>query len=110
MTDVVTGFNATYSEDDLTLEQITALEGDVVLEFGTSWCGYCKRAQPLIEEVMDDFTDVGHVKIFDGQGKPVGRHFQVKLWPTLILLHNGEEVGRVVRPDSADELRRLLDL
>jgi thioredoxin 1 len=45
---------------------------------------------------------VKHVKIGDGKGKPLGRSFTVKLWPTLIVLKDGREVARVVRPtDSA---------
>jgi hypothetical protein len=32
------------------------------------------------------------------------------LWPTLILLHGGVELGRVVRPTSAAELAPLLAL
>jgi thioredoxin 1 len=33
----------------------------------------------------------------------LGRAFKVKLWPTVVLLRDGLEVARVVRPvDSAD--------
>jgi thioredoxin 1 len=42
-----------------------------------------------------------HLKIEDGKGRPLGRSFQVKLWPTLIFMKDGAEVARVVRPGSA---------
>jgi thioredoxin 1 len=41
------------------------------------------------------------LKIEDGPGRPLGRSFKVKLWPTLIFLRDGVEVARVVRPSDA---------
>jgi thioredoxin 1 len=32
----------------------------------------------------------------------LGRSYRVKLWPTLVLLRDGQEVGRLVRPAGAD--------
>jgi len=78
------------------------------LEFGADWCGYCQGARPLVAEAMAEFPGVRHVKVADGKGKPLGRSFAVKLWPTLIVLRDGKEVARVVRPTDADELRRGL--
>ena len=37
----------------------------------------------------------------DGRGKPLGRSFRVKLWPTLVFLRDGEVLARLVRPDEA---------
>ncbi|MBB10286.1 MAG: thiol reductase thioredoxin, partial [Alcanivorax sp.] len=30
-----------------------------------------------------------------------------KLWPTLILVRDGQEIDRVVRPTSAEQIRQL---
>lgn len=89
---------------------IDALQGPTVIEFGTSWCGYCRAAQPLIAEVFQDHADVRHLKIEDGSGRPLGRSFRIKLWPTLIFLDNGAEVARVVRPKNISEIRDALAL
>jgi thioredoxin 1 len=51
---------------------------------------------------------VRHLKVEDGRGRPLGRAFGVRLWPTLVLLRDGEELARVVRPAGADALQRLL--
>jgi thioredoxin 1 len=85
--------------------EIDALRGPAVIEFGTSWCGYCRAAQPLIAEAFEDHAGVRHLKIEDGSGRPLGRSFRVKLWPTLIFLDNGIELARVVRPKSTSEIR-----
>ncbi|WP_372882099.1 thioredoxin family protein [Psychromonas sp.] len=102
------GFNPDYAEQAPTLEQVSGLSGNAVVEFGTPWCGYCQAATPAVQEVLREQSDLLHIKVYDGKGKVLGRAFRVKLWPTLILLHNGQEVARVVRPTSADEVRRLL--
>jgi thioredoxin 1 len=52
--------------------------------------------------------DIRHLKIEDGPGRPLGRSFRVKLWPTLILMRQGEELARVVRPTDTQAIERLL--
>ncbi|WP_028580496.1 thioredoxin family protein [Desulfogranum japonicum] len=102
------GFNPEYVEDAPTMEQVYELIGDTILEFGTPWCGHCQTVQSAVKEVLAEWPDVHHIKIYDGKGKKLGRAFNVKLWPTLILLRDGKEIDRLVRPVSPEEVRRLL--
>ena len=89
---------------ELTRTEIDAFTEPAVLEFGTSWCGYCRAAQADIASVMKMHPTVRHIKIEDGKGRPLGRSFGVRLWPTLIYLVEGVEKGRVVRPGSKAEI------
>jgi thioredoxin 1 len=88
--------------------EIDALPGPALLEFGTSWCGHCRRAQPLIAEALAAHPKVRHIKVEDASGKRLGRSFQVKLWPTLVFLRDGKEVAKLVRPQSAGEIGQAL--
>lgn len=94
--------------EEPTREQIDALIEPTMLEFGASWCGYCQAAQADIRAVLERHPEVSHIKIEDGKGKPLGRSFRVKLWPTLVLIDQGKEVGRVVRPNDAAEIEAML--
>ena len=87
---------------------IDATPGLVALDFGTNWCGYCRAGEPLIEQALADYPQARHVKVEDGPGRPLGRSFRIKLWPSVVVLKDGQEVARVVRPDSADAVREAL--
>lgn len=90
--------------------ELDALPGSVMVEFGTSWCGWCRGAQPLIEAALADFPGVARVRIEDGKGRPSGRSYGVRLWPTLVFLSDGQEVARVVRPGDVATVSRALAL
>ena len=94
-----------YTESAPTRAEVDALPGATVIEFGTNWCGFCSAAQPHIEQGLAAHPDLRHLKIEDGPGRPLGRSFRVKLWPTLIFMKDGAEVARVVRPSSAQPIR-----
>ena len=97
-----------YARTEPSRAQVDALPGTTVLEFGAPWCGICAAAQPSIAAALSHHPQVRHLKIEDGPGRPLGRSYRVKLWPTLVFLKDGEEVARVVRPNSADEIRQGL--
>jgi type IV pilus assembly protein PilA len=89
--------------------EVEALGGPVLLEFGNAWCGYCRRAQPLVAAALARHPRVRHIKVADGGGRPLGRAFRVKLWPTLVFLRDGREVARLVRPADANPVRAALE-
>ena len=99
---------ADYAASELQRDTADALQGLVVLQFGTNWCGYCQNAHAVIEPVMASRSDVARHLIEDGPGRPLGRSYRVKQWPTLVLLRDGQEVGRLVRPQDATQLQDLL--
>jgi thioredoxin 1 len=83
-------FATDYLATEPALADVAALRGRVALEFGAPWCGHCQAAQPAMAQALQ------------------GRAYRVKLWPTLVLLRDGEEVARVVRPRSAEDLAQAL--
>ena len=91
-----------------TRAEVDTQPGLTLLEFGTDWCGHCRAAQPALAEVLPQHVQWQHIKVEDGPGRPLGRSYRVKLWPTLVLLKDGQELARLVRPTHANDIRQAL--
>lgn len=89
--------------------EVDALPGLTLLEFGTSWCSHCRAAQPALVQALAPHAQLRHIKVEDGPGHKLGRSFGVKLWPTLVLLRDGQVVARLVRPTGAADIAVALN-
>lgn len=96
-----------YPETEPSRAEVDARGEVLLLEFGAPWCPHCQGAQSAIEAFVAEHPHLQHIKVEDGRGKPLGRSFKVKLWPTLVLLYRGEELARVVRPVAGKDLEPL---
>ena len=100
--------NPEYAATEPPREEVDALAGPTLVEFGSPWCGHCRAAQPLLATALAGHPRVRHLKIADASGRRLGGSFRVKLWPTLVFLADGKEVARLVRPDDAREIGEAL--
>ena len=102
------GFATTYATIEPSRAEIDRSAGPMLLEFGSPGCGHCRFVQPAIERALATHRDVLHLKIEDASGRPLGRSFQVRSWPTLVFLRDGIEVSRLVRPEGIAPIEREL--
>ncbi len=99
-----------YADREPARADVDMMSGAVVLEFGAPWCPHCIGAQPLLKAALAARDDVRHLKIEDGPGRALGRSFRIKLWPSVLLLRDGVECARVVRPASQADIEHALAL
>jgi thioredoxin 1 len=90
-----------------TREELDRMPGRIVVDFGTEWCGHCQALAPHLASALRKHPEVRLIEIEDGKGKPLGRSFRVKLWPTLVFMRDGTIVNQLVRP-TPEEVEKTL--
>jgi thioredoxin 1 len=103
-------FDPVYRDDVPAREDVDQTAGLLVVEFGAGWCGHCQALSPTLEAALQKYPEIQHLRVADGPGRKMGRSFRVKLWPTLILMRDGQVVSQLVRPTSTEALRGIEQL
>lgn len=73
-------------------ELVAGSQTPVVLDFGATWCGPCKKLEPIIEELASEHDGrvlVGKVDISEAPG--VAQKFGIMSVPTVVFLKQGGE-------------------
>jgi thioredoxin 1 len=69
----------------------------VLVDFYAEWCGPCKMAAPIIDEMADEYKEkVLIVKLDVDQNQETAGKFGVMSIPTMILFKEGKEAERKV--------------
>jgi len=71
--------------------------GMAMVDFWAEWCGPCKMAAPVIEELSKEYEGKVMVAKVDVDAEPdLAGKFGVMSIPTVVLLRDGKEIARQV--------------
>ncbi|EGW54581.1 thioredoxin [Candidatus Endoriftia persephone str. Guaymas] len=102
-----------YDVEEATFEQKVidaSNEQPVMVDFWAEWCAPCISLAPALERVIDEFEGVvrlGKVEVDDNM-RLAGR-FRLRGFPTVILFHHGEELGRFHGSRASHWLRQWIE-
>jgi thioredoxin 1 len=84
--------------------------GAVLLDFWADWCGPCKMLAPVLSDIADDYVDVLRVaKINADDNKESTTRLTVRGLPSIVLMRDGVELGRLVGTVTKTRLAGFLD-
>ena len=89
---------ATFDVSDADFEEkVLKSNLPILVDFWAVWCGPCKMAEPVLEELSDQYKDkllIVKINVDDNQQNP-GKYSVLSI-PTTILFKGGQEVGRQI--------------
>jgi len=99
-------FNVTDSDFDT---QVLKNNLPVLVDFWATWCGPCKLAEPVLEELSEEYKDKVLVAKLDVDQNPTqSQKYGVMSIPTTILFKNGQEIGRQSGFAGKDNFEELI--
>jgi thioredoxin 1 len=100
--------------DDASFEtEVVKADGTVLVDFSATWCGPCKKLEPVVDEIAGDYD--GRVKVVrvDVDKAPgTAAKFAVMSVPTLIFFRDGQVrdqvIGLVPKRAIAERIDKVL--
>ncbi|MDH5756714.1 MAG: thioredoxin domain-containing protein [Nitrospinota bacterium] len=84
--------------------------GLTMVEFWATWCGICRKVDPVINELAGKYgsrVKVGRVDI--DEEKDLQKQYRVKGVPNTVFFKNGKVVGRLLGGHSRDSYIRMIE-
>ncbi len=78
-------------------EKVLKLGTSVLIDFWAPWCGPCKMAEPILDELSEEYKDkVQVVKVNVDESQQTAGKYEIMSIPTTVLIKGGKELGRQV--------------
>lgn len=81
--------------------------GLYVVKFWATWCGPCKKMEPSLLQLENEFPTIKFLSVDVDQVPTLAQKFRIKTIPSLIIIRDGNEINRVTGMSLIDPLRKL---
>lgn len=81
----------------------------VLVEFWAPWCVYCRRIDPALNKVAEQYADQLVIAKVNIDEEPLlANQERIEVIPTLLLYRNGEVLGSIVAPESKAKIEQFI--
>ena len=90
-------------------EEIKTSAGPVVVDFNATWCGPCRMMAPVLEKLSEEKTNITFISVDVDEEGELAQSYEVYSIPCLVMIKNGEEIGRSVGFGGEESVRQFLN-
>jgi thioredoxin 1 len=92
------------------LTRALAEPGVLLVDFTAAWCAPCQRLTPILAELRAAYAGRARIVAVDVDAEPaVAQAFRVTSMPTMVLVRDGRDVGRIVGLRKREVVAGALD-
>ena len=90
--------------------EVLGSEGPVLVDFWADWCGPCHAVAPVLDQIVQERSDLRLVKVNIEEEPELARRYGVMSIPTMILFDSGEPKAAAMGAQPKSMLEKSLGL
>ena len=90
--------------------EVLRSEGPVLVDFWADWCGPCHAVAPVLDQIVEEHSDLRLVKVNIDEEQELARRYGVMSIPTMILFESGEPKAAAMGAQPKSMLEKSLGL
>ena len=91
---------------------LASKETPVLIDLWAEWCSPCLVIAPLLKQIVEEYQGgikLAKIEVDENENMKLAGRYQVRGFPTIILISNGEELARFSGAKTLSFIRDFID-